>query len=272
MMSAVALLLILVAACGGGGEEKGLQPASPTPATTPTLSPTTITPAPLTPTPAPPATPESEPYTPAPGTANFLGDGGFENGRDHWFSLKPPAFELSTHVAHSGRASALLRMRDPVEAEGTKVYYLVQEVLPKEFPEIISGYYRVENWGRGTPQQYLQVVLIAFEVQNLPDAYPHHQIRYILTGIDEDPPFTIPGFFVHLGEKEPATDQWVYFECHLREDSRQHWGAVPEGFSNLRLLFEVRYDDKKAGEGAAEADVYYDDLYMGPASENPNQP
>ena len=50
------------------------------------------------------------------------------------------------------------------------------------------------------------------------------------------------------------------------------WGAVPEGFDKMRVLFEVRYDEKQAGATPAEADVYYDDLYMGPASENPNQP
>jgi len=41
----------------------------------------------------------------------------------------------------------------------------------------------------------------------------------------------------------------------------------PEGFSKIRVLFEVRFDDKEAGAPAA-AEVYYDDLYMGPAFSN----
>jgi hypothetical protein len=30
------------------------------------------------------------------------------------------------------------------------------------------------------------------------------------------------------------------------------------------MLFEVRYDNKQPQDGPMEADVYYDDLYMGP--------
>ncbi len=40
---------------------------------------------------------------------------------------------------------------------------------------------------------------------------------------------------------------------------------MPENFENIRVLFEVRYDDKIVGEGPLAADVYYDDLYFGPA-------
>ena len=164
-------------------------------------------------------------------------------------------------------------MRVPAEEGGkAKVFYLVQEVMATEFPELISGYYRVENWTKGTPKQYLQFVVIAFDVANLTAGYPNYQMRYPLAGISEEP-FTIANaFFVFLSKEEPRTGEWVYFERNIKEDFEQFWGAAPEGFSKLRVLFEVRYDEKQAGPTPVEADVYYDNLYMGPASENPNQP
>jgi hypothetical protein len=50
----------------------------------------------------------------------------------------------------------------------------------------------------------------------------------------------------------------------VSEDFERLWGKAPEDFEKLRLLFEVRWDNKVAGASAAEADVYYDDLYAGP--------
>jgi len=207
-----------------------------------------------------------------PPAANSFGNGGFEEGRTYWFSLKPPDYELSTDMVHSGRASALLRMRAPAEAEGEGRYYLVQEVAPEQFPEIISGYYRVENWNRGTQKQYLQFVPAVFGATNLRGDYSNHQVRYLLDGIAEEPFGIANAFFVFLGQAEPTTDQWVYFEVNLAEDFERFWGAVPEGYSKIRVLFEAAYSDKAVGETGVEADVYYDDLYMGPASENPNRP
>jgi len=63
---------------------------------------------------------------------------------------------------------------------------------------------------------------------------------------------------------DPALDEWVPFQVNVRDDFLKLWGAVPE-YEKIRVLFEVRYDDKAKGEGPAEADVYYDDLYFGPA-------
>ncbi len=54
------------------------------------------------------------------------------------------------------------------------------------------------------------------------------------------------------------------FEAQVGEDFQRLWGAVPQDYESIRLLFEVRYDDKAQGEGPLEADMYYDDLYSGP--------
>ena len=216
------------------------------------------------------------PQMPPEGQANLFHNPDFEAGGEPWCSLhleETPPFEVSQDFAHSGESSALLRMRVPAEKGGkARVFYLVQEVISGQFPELISGYYRVENWTKGTPKQYLQFVVIAFDVPNLTPVYPNHQMRYPLAGISEEPFNIANAFFVFVGKEEPRTGEWVYFERNIKEDFQQSWGAAPAGFSKLRILFEVRYDDKEAGTAPAEADVYYDDLYMGPASENPNKP
>jgi hypothetical protein len=199
-------------------------------------------------------------------TGNLLLNPSFEEGAEPWISLDPEStFEVSQAQAHSGFSSALLHMEDPVEAEGSKVYYLVQEISPEEFPEVLQGNYFVENWSRGTAKQYLQFVVIAIGAKNNPIAQANNfQLRYLLTGIDRDP-FEIGNakFIYFQRELEPVQGQWIHFEADVKGDFQRYWGGVPEDFEKLRILFEVRYDDKIAGDGAPRADVYYDDLSFG---------
>lgn len=243
---AASLAVFVVSGCNGESEDTPPPTETPSPAlATSPISPGVIT------------TPDPQ--------GNLFGNPGFENERDPWFSLKPPDFILAGDEAQSGAQSALLQMRDTVDASGAKVYYLVQEIQPKDFPEILSGYYRVENWRRGTAKQYMQFAVIAFDVKNLEGGFPNHQIRYPLAGIATQP-FPIGNAkFVFVSKDEPVQGEWVRFERNIKEDFQQLWGAAPEGFSKLRILFEVRYDDKVSGDGAPEADVYYDDLYIGAA-------
>ena len=289
---AIAGLAVLVLAVACDEEEAGEPTATGTPAATVTGTPlATVTPMMSTPiaTPATVVTPAAPtpsgtplagvcvPQAPIEGQANVFHNPGFESGEDPWCTAHPgeptTKFQVSGNYAQSGESSALLRMRVPAEEQGkAKVFYLVQEVTPQEFPELISGYYWVENWTRGTPKQYLQFVVVVFDVTNLPGGYSNHQIRYLLAGISEEPFPIANAYFVFLSKEDPRTGEWVYFERNIKQDFEQLWGAAPEGFSKMRLLFEVRYDEKQAGPAPANADVYYDDLYMGPASENPNRP
>lgn len=200
-----------------------------------------------------------------PATDNVFANPGFEVGAPPWCFLKPPPFVVSDTVAHSGSASAHLPFSADQSEEGHKIAYLVQEIKPQELPEVLSGYYRVENWNKGTEKQYLQFVVIVLGDDNLPGGYSNHQIRYLLAGIG-DPPFAISNaHFVFLSRDDPPTGEWVRFERNVREDFETLWGAAPKNFDYIRVLFEVRYDDKKIGEGPLGADVYYDDLYFGPA-------
>ena len=226
---------------------------------------------------------ESQPATTTPPqsaavAANLFVNGSFEQGDQPWFSLTSTsqawgtAFTVSDTVAHSGQHSAYLEMRAGREATGPQVFGVVQEITPDQFPELLSGYYFVKDWHRGTEKQYLQFVVIVIGATGLPGDYPNHQIRFLLAGIDQ-PPFPISNaHFVFINKDEPVTGQWVYFERNLRDDFQQLWGAVPTSFQKIRILFETRYDDKTAGSGEVKADVFYDDLYVGPAADNPNQP
>ena len=253
-VAAAALAAAALVACGGGGPTS--VPPSPT-AGPP--SPTSNLPSPT----ASPPLPTIHPTFPAPSAAgNVFLNPGFEDGREHWTSIQPPDFALADDVSHTGQTSALLELRAEPRIEGTKVFYLVQEVAPQEFPEIISGNYRVTKWVRGTRLQYLQFAVIAFEANNLPGSYSNHQIRYILAGLDEEPFAIANAHFVFLNREDPTLNEWVPFLANVKDDFLKLWGAVPE-YVNIRILFEVRYDDKAVGEGPAEADVYYDDLYFG---------
>lgn len=208
--------------------------------------------------------------------ANLFVNGSFEQGDKPWFSMTTEAwgkaFSVSGAAAHSGKDSAFLEMRAGREASGPKVFGVVQEITPEQFPEVVSGYYRVQDWDRGTEKQYLQFVVIVIGATGLPGNFPNYQIRYLLAGIGE-PPFQITNaHFVFVNTDQPATGQWVHFERNIRDDFQQLWGAVPTSFETIRILFETRYDDKTAGSGEVKADVFYDDLYVGPAADNPNQP
>lgn len=276
----VMALLLLAAACGDG--ESGQ--VEPGPEGQGTVSPaSSATPAAATPSPALMATP-CVPQSPPEGQANLLHNAGFESGLDPWCVLQEPKFEVSKDYAHSGQASAMLSMRVPAETVSEhETNYLAQEVMPEEFPELVSGYYRVENWSKGTPKQYLEFVVIVCRdgpegkctqgAPNVSAGYGYNQqMRYVLAGISEDPFEIGNAQFVYLSEEEPLTGEWVYFEGNVKDDFLELWEAVPEGYDYIRVLFELRIDDKEAGDDPAEADVYFDDLYMGSASDNPNQP
>lgn len=223
------------------------------------------------------------------GEANLFRNPGFEEGSEGcstrvatehapgepWFSIDSegwgPPCKVSSDRFHSGQQSALLNLRSKRSPRPTQVYGLAQEVAPPEFPEVVSGYYRVENWQRGAERQYLQFVVIVSGADNMPGNFPNHQLRFILAGIDK-PPFQLGNaHFVFIDTGEPKTDEWVFFERNVREDFEEFWGAVPEGYDDIRILFEVRYDEKDSPTPEAIADVYYDDLYVGPADGNTNQ-
>ena len=206
---------------------------------------------------------------------NQFENGGFEGGRAPWCSLGTSAwgqpFSVSDKQAKSGERSALLELNSDGSEQTARVYGVVTEIAPDEFPEVLSGYYYVDGWERGSPKQYLQFVVIVWEADNAPAevAAPNHQVRYVLAGVESQPIEIANARFVIVGTGEPEQDRWVRFEQNIRQDFEELWGAVPEGFTRLRILFEVRWDERTPDDGPAAADVFYDDLYAGPAQGSP---
>ncbi len=216
---------------------------------------------------------------------NWFVNAGFEDGPDPWWSFaaeNPFAwshFSVTEERARSGRFSALLDMDSTrYEDPSVRIYGVIQEAASGVAPEKLSGWYRVEGWERGTPKQYLQVVVIVWNARRLPQgvrSVGNYQMAYVLGGVDA-PPLTITNrkfIFTHAkrgpllaGAPDPVQDEWVFFEFDLRDDFRTHWGIEPRDFESLRILFEVRYDGRTADEPPARARVYYDDLYLGEES------
>jgi hypothetical protein len=239
---AIAALGLLAVACGGGDDDAG----------------ETVTPSP---------TASAGPVLPNP-PGNLLRNAGFEEGPEPWISLNPESsFVLSTDAAFTGTTSALLQMRDGPESTGTRIYYLVQEVTPLQFPEVMRGAYRVLNWSKGTEKQYLQAVVIVFGADNNPvPGADNFQVRYLLAGVDEAPLEIGNARYLSFSSEEPVEGSWLGFETNVMDDFEEQWGVVPAGFEKIRVLFEVRFDEKVATDGTSQADVFYDDLYLGSAN------
>ena len=105
------------------------------------------------------------------------------------------------------------------------------------------------------------MIIVFADPTNKP--FPNYQLRYVLSGIDRPPLQIVNAKYVFSGISEVQQGRWKNFDFDLHSDFRRHWGQVPKGFTKLRILFEVRYDEKTAGEDEVRADVYYDDLYLG---------
>ncbi len=249
-----AVLVLFVAACGGGDDDT--EPVS-----------TAITEGPTgTVTAAPTVTPSAAPTLVNP-RGNLIVNSGFEEGSEPWLSLDPESsFELSQEAAFTGANSAVLHMDDPAGATGDRVYYLVQEITANQFPDVLSGAYRVLDWEKGTPKQYLQVVVIVFGADNNPLPVDNFQIRYVLAGVAEEPLEIGNAKYRFFSTEEPLTGGWLTFETRVKNDFESEWGVIPEGFDKIRVLFEVRYDDRTETDGPSRADVWYDDLYLGSAN------
>lgn len=230
------------------------------------------------PTPSPAATADPACSSlPPDAEGNVLQNGGIEEGSSPWASLAAAEwgtpFTVSQAQARSGASSAYLKLRS-ADGGATKVYGLTQDITPAQLPEMLAGYYFVENWEQGTPKQYLQAVVIVHEADNIPQEVRvlnanNYQMRYILAGSEEQPTQIANARYVMVSTDAPAVGQWVPFEFNVREDFCELWGNLPTGFTRISVFFETRWDTRAETDGPSNADVYYDDLYFGPASAAP---
>ncbi len=206
--------------------------------------------------------------------ANLFVNPGFEDAREPWRVLDQPGwqpFEVSDTVSYSGSHSASLSLADRDSAIGTSITGAIQEVRPAAFPEFLSGYYRVDEWEPNATFQYLQFVAVV-NGGDFGDDLATHQIRFPLAGIDRAP-FTLSNAqFLFLSRDAPDLGEWIYFGYPIGHAFQQKWGRVPAGFESIEFFFEVRYDGKTAEQPVSTAQVYFDDLYVGPQLDNPNRP
>jgi hypothetical protein len=194
---------------------------------------------------------------------NILKDPGFEKASTAWVYLHwSPVWEsytISEAHSNSGQKSAHLSLRGNEFSQDSKIVGCVQDIFPQQMPEKVSGHYFVENWTKGATNQYIQCVVMAWDVPGYVDA--PLQIRYIIAGIDTEPFYLDNAEYIFISRHQPTENQWFGFERDLHYDFLKAWGFIPEGFSMIRFVFEVRYDGVPYSE--CSADVYLDDVFMG---------
>ncbi|MDJ0847693.1 MAG: hypothetical protein QNK04_04830 [Myxococcota bacterium] len=213
--------------------------------------------------------------------ANLLVNPGFESGGAGWSTREQSPhwgrFLIVDRPVHAGERAVHLRLHHTptLPARRVKVYGVLQELEPENIPEVVGGYYRVDRWEKSAPATdlYLQVVAIVWGEADARAVIPtggrapvsNHQLRYYLAGLEEAPFRLQNARAAFLTKGEPRLGVWQRFEIPLRDDFERLWGRVPRDFERLTILFEARWDNMPASSSVF-ADVYYDDLYVGPAA------
>ncbi|MBI5486631.1 MAG: hypothetical protein HY905_04820 [Deltaproteobacteria bacterium] len=202
---------------------------------------------------------------------NMLMNPGFEDGTEPWWYFPDRAhwggFTVSTARAAEGRWAARLELLcDESHPPPDKAHIrgVIQDISTPVFPTIVSGNYYVETWERGTVDQYIQFVVIVAGAAMAGGPMENIQIRYLLAGIDH-PPFDIQNAkFFYVTREEPVVGRWIHFERNLEDDFIALWGAPPDQFSHVRVLFEVRWDNVDVqNPPRLHSVVYFDDLHLG---------
>jgi len=201
-------------------------------------------------------------------TANLLSNAGFESGVDPWHAMDSPSwspdFDVAGNLAHDGSHSVHLSLTPPDTPALNRVFGVVQDIELTDLPEYVSGYYRVENWQKGTDFQYLQFVVIVFTSDPQTGQTSNKQIRYLLAGAASESFEIGNAKFVFIDEAEPRQSAWVHFGRNIRDDFEELWGSVPQNITSIRVFFEARFDSPAEIRPQMAGDVYYDDLYVGP--------
>lgn len=234
------------------------------------------------------AQPEADPQ------GNLLINGSFEepaaepaqldpNRIGEWWSFAGPkrpywrGFERTDEQSIDGDHSVKLILDSDLNpTTSTLIIGAIQNVKTETMPEELSGWVRLDGWERGTMRQYVQIVVIVWDVTgNLPPGYglKNYQIAYTFGGVQKPPleinnrKFQLIGEALDLenDEHEMNEGEWVRFDLNPREDFKRLWKVDPSDFEYVRVLYEVRYDGRDDKfEPDARAAVYWDGLHFGP--------
>ena len=195
--------------------------------------------------------------TPTPSAMNVLVDAGFEGSAPAWTTFPPTTSteHISADHARSGASSLAVSI-------GTyPAMAAVQSVNPKDFPEFLSGYYRIDHWREG--DAYLQFVVKARAANGGPDL----DVRFLIAGAALPPETGPDARYVFLSRGEPATGDWTYFAYPLKDAFEHHAGGVPTSWASIDVSLEIH-----GGRAGAAETAYFDDVYLGPQAGNPNHP
>jgi hypothetical protein len=205
-------------------------------------------------------------------SGNMLENPGFEDGEAKWewlsWSKGWAPFEISTGRRRSGSKALFLPVRSAGEIRRTIVWGVMQKViLGYTFPECLEGWYLVSDWQRGAKKQYLQTVIISdLKTERGAD----QQIRMMITGMDEPSYNLTNARYFFCDEQRPLTpplETWVRFRCQPRKWFKEAWDKLPPAGTSLRVFFESRFDDRQPSDTEVVADTYFDDVYLGPATD-----
>ncbi len=208
-------------------------------------------------------------------SSNILVNPGFEEGGPPWIpSTIPPSdappVSLSDDRPHGGDRSAELKLDAATGEGGTRAVSSVQGTAPAEFPEFVSGFYRITDW---QPRATFQYVYFTVTVHggDFGNGAPAHEIRFVI-GAAIEPSLEPDVQYVFLSRNPPALGRWTYFSYPVRQAFADRFQHVPARWTSVDIGIGVRLDGRDVQDAPASADVQYDDLYAGPQSANPNRP
>lgn len=202
---------------------------------------------------------------------NLIANNGFEAGVAPWVAATLPnqpgkTPSISDGVAHAGTHSVELRLTS--SGEGSGVNAASQSVATKDFPEFFAGFYRIDDW---QPHALFQYVYFSVNVHGgeFSDPGQPHEVRF-LTGARIEPSLEPGVVYVFLSRDAPVVGKWTYFSYPVKT-AFEHFGALPAKWDSVDVSVGVRYDGQQPQDASSSADVFYDDLYLGPQASNPDR-
>ena len=213
--------------------------------------------------------------TAVPANVNILVNAGFEAGPEPWVASSGADFQsapvvISDVAPHGGKHALELKLAGGGAEGDTQAGVVTQATNPHEFPEFVSGFYRVDDWQPRAQFRYLYVS-VTVAGGDFPGGARFHELR-ILVGAPTEPPLLPNLTFAFLRRDPPVLHHWTYFGFPLKTTFQSHFAYLPPHWDAIYITVGVRSDLSDASRTSGSADVVFDDLYAGTQADNPNRP
>jgi hypothetical protein len=210
-----------------------------------------------------------------PAGPNLFANPGFELGVASWDPFQVPltsGFTVSDAASHNPAGhSARVQIGPEAGDDGTHAAGFAQKLQTDSFPEFVSGSYRVDAWQPGDALQYVEFA-VTVKGGDFDDGLDMHVTRFLIAGAAREPLGDPTTRYTFLSRAAPPLKRWTYFSYPVREAFLVKFGKAPTRWDALDIRFDVRYDDRAAGQPTPAADVSFDDLFAGKQQANPNRP